>query len=89
MQPITLFVQDERVADYLVKTHMPNAVIDWSFSQITPVQPDGRKLEDPRKAKVFELFDQDMKNADIVRLTGVSRGSASNWKREWKALKAA
>ena len=89
MQPITLFVQDERVADYLVKTHMPNAVIDWSFSQITPVQPDGRKLEDPRKAKVFELFDQDMRNADIVRLTGVSRGSASNWKREWKALKAA
>lgn len=88
-QPITIFVQDERVADYLVKTYMPNAVIDWSFSQITPVQPDGRKVEDPRKAQVFELFDQDMRNADIVRLTGVSRGSATNWKREWKTLKAA
>lgn len=88
-QPISLFVQDERVADYLVKTYMPNAVIDWSLSQITSVKPDGRKVEDPRKAQAFELFDQDMKNADIVRSTGISRGSASNWKKEWKALKAA
>lgn len=88
-RPISLFVQDERVADYLVKTYMPNAVIDWNLSQITPVKPDGRKVEDPRKAQVFELFDQDMKNADIIRLTGTSRGSVCNWKKEWNALKAA
>lgn len=88
-QPISLYVQDERVADYLVSTYMPNAVIDWSFSQATPVQPDGRKVEDPRKVQAFELFDQDMKNADIIRSTGISRGSATNWKREWKARKAA
>ena len=88
-KPIQLFVQDGRVADYLIKTYMPHAIVDWSLSGIIPVQKDGRKTEDPRKCKVYDLFEQGKKNAEIVRITGISRNSAANWRKEWNALKTA
>ena len=89
-QPITIFVQDERVADYLVKTYMPNAVIDWSFSHITPVKPDGRKVEDQRKPDVFALFEQNITSpTKISKITTVSRNTIPKWLKEWRSLKAA
>ncbi|MBD9606473.1 hypothetical protein [Pseudomonas sp. PDM08] len=88
-QPIQLFVQDGRVADYLTSTYMPYAVIDWSLSEICPVVEDRRTTVDERRPKVYELFSQGKKNAEIVRITGVSRNTVSNWKRDWRLAKAA
>lgn len=89
-QPISLFVQDERVAKYLVSTYMPKAVIDWSLSQITPVKTDGRKVEDLRKPDVFALFEQNITSpAKISKITTVHRNTIPKWLKEWKSLKAA
>lgn len=88
-KPIQLFVQDGRVADYLISTYMPHAVIDWSLSKATPVAQDGRTVEDPRRPHVYELFTQGKKNSEIVRITGVHRNAVSNWKKDWRLAQAA
>ncbi|WP_332847521.1 hypothetical protein [Pseudomonas lactucae] len=86
---IQLFVPDERVADYIVSTHMPNARIDWSLSETIPVLKDRRTTEDPRKPQVFELFAQGKKNAEIVSITYAHRNTVSNWRKEWRLAQAA
>lgn len=88
-KPVHLFVQDGRVADYLVSTYMPHAVIDWSLSAICPVVEDRRTTPDARRAQVYELFAQDKKNAEIVRLTGVHRNTLPSWRKDWQLAQAA
>ncbi|TKK42149.1 hypothetical protein PflCFBP13517_06395 [Pseudomonas fluorescens] len=83
-KPIQLFVQDGRVAEYLVSTYMPDAVIDWSLSEICPVREDRRTTPDARRVQVYELFAQGKKNAEIVRLTGVHRNTLPSWREEWR-----
>lgn len=84
IKPIQLFVQDGRVAEYLVSTYMPNAVIDWSLSEICPVGEDRRTTVDARRIQVCELFTQGKKNAEIARLTGVHRNTLLSWREGWR-----
>lgn len=85
IKPIQLIVQDGRVADYLVSTHMPHAVIDWSLSDLIPVAQDRRTIQDPRKSKAFELFAGGItKNAEVSARTGAHRNSIGRWKKEWQ-----
>ncbi len=86
---IQLFVQDGRVADYLIATYMPHAVIDWSLSEICPVGEDRRTTVDVRRVQVCELFAQGKKNAEIARLTGVHRNTLPSWRDDWLAGQAA
>lgn len=88
-KPIQLFVQDGRVAEYLVSTYMPDAVIDWSLSEICPVGEDRRTTVDARRPQAYELFAQGKKNAEIVRLTGVHRNTLPSWREDWRASQAA
>lgn len=88
-KPIQLFVQDGRVADYLIATYMPHAVIDWSLSEISPVGEDRRTTVDVRRVQVCELFAQGKKNAEIARLTGVHRNTLPSWREDWRAGQAA
>lgn len=88
-KPIQLFVQDGRVAEYLVSSYMPHAMIDWSLSEITPVAKDRRTTEDPRKLQVFELFAQGKKNTEIASITGSHRNTISNWRKDWRLAQAA
>ncbi|WP_454837808.1 hypothetical protein [Pseudomonas mohnii] len=89
-KPIQLFVQDGRVADYLISTYMPHAVVDWSLSKIIPVAQDGRTIEDPRKQQAYELFAHGTKkNVEISSMTGAHRNSIGKWRKEWEELQAA
>jgi hypothetical protein len=88
-KPIQLFVQDGRVADHLIATYMPHAVIDWSLSEICPVGEDRRTTVDVRRVQVCELFAQGKKNAEIARLTGVHRNTLPSWREDWRAGQAA
>ena len=88
-QPIRLFVQDERVANYLVSTYMPHALVDWSLSLEAPALEDRRTTEDPRKQKVHELLAQNKTNPEIVAITGIHRNTASAWKKDWLKSQAA
>ncbi|WP_455808035.1 hypothetical protein [Pseudomonas koreensis] len=88
-KPIQLFVQDGRVAEYLVSSYMPNAVINWSAAEICPVGEDRRKTQDPRRVQVYQLFAEGKKNAEIVRLTGVHRNTLPSWREDWKLGQAA
>jgi len=88
-KPVHLFVQDGRVADYLVSTYMPHAVIDWSLSEICPVGEDRRTTVDVRRVRVCEFFAQGKKNAEIARLTGVHRNTLPSWREDWRAGQAA
>jgi len=89
-KPIHLFVQDRRVADYLVSTYMPHAVVDWSLSEVIPVAQDRRTIEDPRRRQAYDLFAQSTKkNAEISSITGAHRNSIGKWRKEWKASQAA
>jgi len=84
-KPIQLIVQDGRVANYLVSTHMPHAVVDWSLSDLIPIPQDRRTIQDPRKAKAFELFAGGItKNAEVSARTGAHRNSIGKWKKEWQ-----
>ena len=89
IKPIQLFVQDGRVAEYLASTYMPDAVIDWSLSEICPVGEDRRTTVDARRIQVYELFAQGKRNAEIVRLTGVHRNTLPNWREDWLLNQAA
>ena len=84
IKPIQLFVQDGRVAEYLVSTYMPDAVIDWNLSEICPVGEDRRTTVDARRIQVCELFAQGKKNAEIARLTGVHRNTLLSWREDWR-----
>lgn len=88
-KPIQLFVQDGRVAEYLVSSYIPHAVIDWSLSETIPVLKDRRTTEDPRKLQVFELFAQGKKNAEIASITDSHRNTISNWRKDWRLAQAA
>lgn len=89
-KPIQLFVQDGRVADYLVSTYIPHAVVDWSLSEVIPVAQDRRMIEDPRRRQAYDLFAQSTKkNAEISSITGAHRNSIGNWRKEWTASQAA
>lgn len=88
-KPVQLFVQDGRVADYLIATYMPHAAIDWSLPEICPVGEDRRTTQDARRPQVYELFAQNKKNSEIVRLTGVHRNTLPRWREDWRAGQAA
>ncbi|NNB52420.1 hypothetical protein [Pseudomonas fragi] len=88
-KPIQLFVQDGRVAEYLVSTYMPDAVIDWSLSEICPAGEDRRTTADVRRVQVYEFFAQGKRNAEIVRLTGVHRNTLPRWREDWRLSRAA
>lgn len=80
--PIRLYVQDERVARYLMATYLPDAVIDWSLSEVIPVKPDGRKKQHPQQAQVLNLISQDVHNKEIARLTNVSLKTIRKWRQQ-------
>ncbi|MCY1300361.1 hypothetical protein D9M70_499230 [compost metagenome] len=82
ISPIRLFVQDERVARYLVETYLPDAVIDWSLSEVIPVKPDGRKKQHPQHAQVLGLLAQQVAVKEIARQTNVSAKTIRKWRDE-------
>ncbi|WP_413705307.1 DEAD/DEAH box helicase family protein [Pseudomonas sp. Pseusp16] len=78
--PIRLYVQDERVARYLVDTYMSDAVIDWSLSNKIPVKPDGRKKEHPLRPAVLDLLAKKVGVKEIARRTSVTPKTIRNWR---------
>lgn len=78
--PITLFVQDDRVARYLIDSYLPNAAIDWSLSRKIPVNPDSRRKEHPQKQAALALVKEGVPNKEIARRLSVSPKSIRNWK---------
>ncbi|CAI8975359.1 Helicase [Pseudomonas donghuensis] len=78
--PITLYVQDERVAQYLIGTYLPDAVINWSLSEKIPVKLDGRKNEHSKKQDALSLIEDGVPNKEIARRLGVSPKAIRNWK---------
>ncbi|EIK71287.1 hypothetical protein PseBG33_4069 [Pseudomonas synxantha BG33R] len=78
---IRLYVQDERVARYLMETYMPHAVVDWSVSKKIPVKPDGRRKEHSQKQAALALVKKDVPDKEIARRLAVSPKTIRNWKR--------
>jgi hypothetical protein len=70
--PVYFYVQDERVATYLVSTYFPNATVDWSFAKQLPTKKDGRRLDDNTAAAVNRLISTNTPTIQIHRQTGVS-----------------
>lgn len=79
-RPIRLYVQDERVAQYLVDTCLPDAVIDWSLSKKIPAKPDGRRRENPLRPVVLELLESGIGVKEIARRTSVTPKTIRNWR---------
>ncbi|AFY20773.1 hypothetical protein [Pseudomonas sp. UW4] len=77
--PITLFVQDDRVAGYLMETYLPDAVIDWSLSEKIPVKPDGRKKLHPELHNSLALYQDNVPIKEIARRASVSPKTIRNW----------
>ncbi len=77
---IRLFVQDERVANYLVGSYLANAKVDWSFSECLPTKEDRRKIDPDRRQVVLGLLAQGMSENRINRETGISRTTIRKWK---------
>ena len=84
-KPVKLFVQDERVANYLISTHLQKAVIDWSLSENTPEFQDRRTIEDERKAPVMALLKEGKKIKEISKIINCHRNTIRNWKKELAA----
>lgn len=82
---IRLFVQDERVARYLVQTYLPNAEIDWSLSEQMPVKPDGRKSQHPKRGEVIRLLGDGLAVKNIARLCHVTAKTIRRWRDEQTA----
>lgn len=78
--PIHLYVQDERVAQYLLDTYFPNAVIDWSLSEEIPVKPDGRKREHPQYAEVLQQLSDGVPIKVIARNHKVTAKTIRRWR---------
>ncbi|MWV12639.1 hypothetical protein F3I62_11095 [Pseudomonas sp. R-28-1W-6] len=77
---IRLFVQDERVAQYLVQTYLPDAEIDWSLSKLMPVKPDGRRAEHPQREMVNRLLEDGVAIKSIARLSNVTAKTIRRWR---------
>lgn len=77
--PVRLYVQDERVARYLMKTYLPHALIDWSLREKIPVKPDRRKQEHPQQQEALALKQEGVPNKEIARRLSVSPKSVRNW----------
>lgn len=78
--PIRLYVQDDRVAQYLLNTHLPDAVIDWSLSQKIPVKLDGRRRDNPKRPVVLGLLEQGVGVKEIARRTSVTPKTIRGWR---------
>ena len=78
---IRLYVQDERVAQYLMKTYLPHAVVDWSLSKKIPVKLDGRRKEHPQKQAALALVKKDVSDKEIARRLAVSPKAIRDWKK--------
>lgn len=70
--PVYFYVQDERVATYLVSTYFSNATVDWSFAKQLPTKTDGRRLDENTAVEVNRLISTDTPTIQIHRQTGVS-----------------
>lgn len=71
--PIKLFVQDYRVTDYLLATYFPDATVNWSFAETSPMKQDGRKLDKSVEAEVNKMISDGITAVEINKVTGVSR----------------
>lgn len=79
-KPIRLFVQDERVANYLVGSYLENAKVDWSLSECLPKKKDKREVDPESKAYVLSLFAQGMSARQISRETELHRATVTKIK---------
>ncbi|WP_178091035.1 DEAD/DEAH box helicase family protein [Pseudomonas sp. Kh13] len=79
-KPIRLFVQDERVANYLVSSYLENAKVDWSLSECLPRKEDKREVDQESKALVLSLFAQGMSARQISRETELHRATVTKIK---------
>ncbi|AEB58090.1 helix-turn-helix domain-containing protein [Ectopseudomonas mendocina] len=77
---IRLFVQDERVAQYLVNTYLPDAKIDWSLSEQVPYKPDGRKKQHPQYQEAVRLLADGVAIKSIARICNVSPRAIRQWR---------
>jgi len=71
--PIRLYVQDNRVAEYLILTYFSDASLDWSLATTVPTKRDARLLSLEDIAKVKQLIASNLKDLPIHKITGISR----------------
>lgn len=71
-EDIHFYVQDERVAKYLVSTYFSDAKVDWTFSELFPVKRDGRRINVEVETEVNRLIALGTSTKQIHRQTGVS-----------------
>lgn len=75
------YAQDERVAQYLMKTYLPHAMVDWSLSKKIPVKLDGRRKEHPQKQAALALVKKEVPDKEIARRLAVSPKAIRDWKK--------
>lgn len=80
--PIQLYVQDGRVAQYLVETYLPDALVDWSLSETMPIKPDGRRKKHPQHEQVMSLLSENVAIKAIARQTGTTVKTVRKWRDE-------
>lgn len=82
---INLYVQDERVVNYLLSTYFQHAKVDWALADSIPIKRDGRKLDEKTEEEVKRLIELDTPTLQIHRETGVSRPKIQKMKKLYKA----
>jgi hypothetical protein len=71
-EDIHFYVQDERVANYLVSTYFSDAKVDWTFAELFPVKRDGRRINVEVETEINRLIALGTSTKQIHRQTGVS-----------------
>lgn len=77
--PINLYVQDTATAQFLQKTYLPNAIIDESLAKTYKVKKKPGPTPHPKKDLALELLKAGMKQVDVVKITGLSKMTISNY----------
>lgn len=78
-KPINLYVQDTETARFLQNTYLPNAILDDSLAKTYKVKKKPGPAPHPAKDRALEMLKAGMKQADVARVTGLSKMAISNY----------
>ncbi|MCE0461278.1 hypothetical protein [Pseudomonas uvaldensis] len=82
---VTLYVQDELVAEYLVKTYLPTAIIDRSLAKEYKTPKKRGPSGEPQEAEAIALLEAGMKPAKVAKATRIEVGKIYEYQRKLKA----
>lgn len=85
LDDVCLYVQDESVADFLIRTYLPTAKIDRSLIKEYKTPKKRGPTGEIQKPAAIELLEAGFKPAMVAKQTGISIGKIYEYKRELKA----